>query len=77
MEMVLYTIVAVVLYLVSDRILLFLEQVNGGTLPYRSVVFFVIIMVLAVVAFDIIENMLMPSDNPQFPDGSFPTIPQQ
>ena len=73
MEMVLYTVIAVVLYLVSDQILVYIERFNGGVLPYRSVVFFVIIMTLALVVFDIMEGVMMPDGGPQLPDGSFPT----
>ncbi len=75
MEIILYTIVAVVLYLVADRILLFLEGLHGGILPYRSVVFFVIILVLALIVFNVLETMMMGGVTP-LPDGSFPATPQ-
>ncbi len=75
MEIILFTGVAIVLYLVSDHILLFLERVNGGVLPYRSVIFFIIIMILSLITFDIMEGVLKSTSSG--PDGSFPTLPDE
>ncbi|MBC8519482.1 MAG: hypothetical protein H8D24_03620 [Gammaproteobacteria bacterium] len=72
MEMVLYTVIAVVLYLVSDRILGYLESMYGKVLPYRSVIFFVIILILAVTVFSIMENIMMPEDGALLNNGSYP-----
>jgi len=53
-----YTITAVLLYLISDWILNKIEIYYGKRLEYRSVVFFVIIMVLAVGSFSIIDRIV-------------------
>ena len=53
-----YTVAAVLLYLLSDWILNKIEQRVGKRLKYRSVVFFVIIMVLAVSTFEMIDRIV-------------------
>ena len=57
MVFVYYTIAGIALYLGSDWILNRIEIARGERLKYRSVVFFVIILVLAVVTFRIIEYL--------------------
>ena len=52
-----FTITAVFLYLFSDWLLNKIEAYNGKRLEYRSVIFFVIIMVLAVGSFSIIDRI--------------------
>ena len=53
-----YTVTAVLLYLLSDWILNKIEQRVGKRLKYRSVVFFAIIMVLAVSSFEMIDRIV-------------------
>ena len=53
-----YTVTAVLLYLLSDWILNRIEQSVGKRLQYRSAVFFVIIMVLALVSFEMIDRII-------------------
>jgi len=53
-----YTVAAVVLYLISDWILNQIEIYYGKRLKYRSVIFFAIIMVLAVGSFSIIDRIV-------------------
>ena len=56
MQYVYYTLAAIILYLLSDWILLKLERIRGETFKQqRSTVFLVIIMVLAVSTFKAIE----------------------
>ena len=57
MAYIYYTVAAVLLYLFSDWILNKIEQRLGKRLEYRSVVFFVIIMVLAVSSFEMIDRI--------------------
>lgn len=57
MEFVYYTIAGIALYLGSDWILNRIEISRGKRFEHRSVVFFVIILVLAVVTFRIIEHL--------------------
>ena len=60
MEFVYYTIAGIVLYLGSDWILNRIEISRGKRFEHRSVVFFVIILVLAVISFRIIEHLASP-----------------
>jgi len=58
MEAVAYTIVAVALYFVADRILNWLEIRAGKRFQYRSLIFFAILATLALVVFSIIRTLL-------------------
>ncbi len=55
MEFLYFTVVAIALYFVSDRILLWIEDALGRTLEQRSVVFFGLLLVLALLSFWIIR----------------------
>ena len=55
MEIVLFTLVAIILYLVSDSILKAIEKRKGKVLENRSLIFFVIITVLALITFNILQ----------------------
>lgn len=55
MEIVIFTIVAGLLYLVSDRIVERIELWRGKRMENRSLVFFVIILVLALASFKLME----------------------
>ena len=46
MEILLFTAVGIVLYVVCDRLLVLLENMHGEPLPQRNVVFFVLIVIL-------------------------------
>ena len=56
MEIILFTAVAAVLYLVADRLLLLLEARAGRRFEYRSLIFFAILLVLAVATFGAIQQ---------------------
>jgi len=58
-----YTIIAIVLYLVSDWILNRIEEQRGARFEYRSAIFFVIILVLSVGTFKLIETVMTPHHN--------------
>ena len=58
-EIIVYTISGILLYIFTDGILSFLEGVHGEPLPYRSVIFFVIIFLLAVVLFQVLQMAFM------------------
>ena len=58
MQYVYFTITAIFLYLASDMILTKIEAKRGKPLPNRSVIFFAIILVLAVVSFRLIELLM-------------------
>jgi len=57
MEMVYYTIVAVLLYFVSDWILNRIEIYRGTRLPHRSLFFLVIILVLSTSSFSLLSTL--------------------
>ena len=63
MEMIYYTVAAVLLYLVSDWILNRIEIRRGERFEHRSLIFFAIILVLAVVFFNLIQQ-LQPAAEP-------------
>lgn len=56
MQIVLFTLLAVVLYLVADRVLDLLERRAGRRFDNRSVIFFAILLVLAVVTFAVVQR---------------------
>jgi hypothetical protein len=58
MQYVYFTITAIFLYLASDMILTKIEAKRGKPLPNRSVIFFAIILVLAIVSFRAIELLM-------------------
>lgn len=58
MEIVWYTVAAVVLYVVSDRILERIEIARGERMKNRSLVFFAILATLALASFWIIRLFL-------------------
>ena len=55
--MLLFTALAVVLYLVSDRALNALEVRAGRRFEYRSLIFFVILLTLALLAFAAVQQL--------------------
>jgi membrane-anchored glycerophosphoryl diester phosphodiesterase (GDPDase) len=55
-EALLFTALAVVLYLVADRALDALERRAGRRFEYRSVIFFAILLVLAVLSFALVRR---------------------
>ena len=57
MQFVYYTLAAIILYLLSDWILVSIERWRGNVLPQRSLIFFAIILVLALTSFKLIALM--------------------
>ena len=58
MQYVYFTLAAIFLYLASKMILTKIEAKRGKPLPNRSVIFFAIILVLAIVSFKVIEFIM-------------------
>jgi len=58
MEIILFTVVAIVLYLVSDWIVQRIEIAAGRRLEHRTLLFFGLIAALAVTAFSLIRTYL-------------------
>ncbi len=57
MELIYFTLVAIILYIVSDKIVLTIERKRGERLQNRSVVFFLIIITLSIISFSIIQSL--------------------
>jgi len=57
-EILLFTLVAIVIYLVSDWIIRMIETRRGGVLKQKQVVFFAIFLVLAMVSFRVLRILL-------------------
>ena len=54
MELIAFTLAGIVLYFFSDWLLDRIEQARGARFENRSIIFFVIILVLAVASFQLI-----------------------
>lgn len=59
-ELVLFTLNAVVIYLVSDWVVKLIERRRGKALKQRQVVFFVVFLVLAMTSFQLLQRLLAP-----------------
>lgn len=57
-EALTYTIVAIALYLVSDWVLRRIETAYGRPFEYRTLIFFAILLLLALVSFAVIRRLL-------------------
>ncbi len=57
MEFLYYTVAGLILYTVSDLILNRIERARGARFPNRSLIFLIIIMVLAVGSFSLIDHL--------------------
>ena len=53
-EVFIYTASGILLYMVADAALKYIEELHGEPLPYRSVIFFVIILMMAMILFQFI-----------------------
>ena len=62
MEVIIYTLVAAGLYFMSDWILDRIEVSRGERFKNRSIIFFVIILVLAFISFNFLKFLLLTSE---------------
>ncbi len=60
-EIILFTLNAVVVYFVADWLVRLIERRRGAVLKQRQVVFFIIFLALALVSFQILQNLLAPA----------------
>ena len=60
MEAVYYTITGVVLYLLADWILRVIEARAGRVFEHRTLVFFVLLLAMALVTFAVIRRLMPP-----------------
>lgn len=58
MEAVYFTIIGIVLYLVADRLVVLIERRAGRVLEHRTLLFFVLLLSLALVTFALIRQFL-------------------
>lgn len=58
MEILLFTVVAGALYLITDQVLRAVERYRGEPLANRSLVFFMVILILALISFELINRLL-------------------
>lgn len=64
MELVWFTLVGIGIYLISNTILVRIEQRRGELLKNRSVVFFAIFMTLALISFELIQYLMRSGGTP-------------
>ena len=57
MQFVLFTILAIVLYLASDWVVKALERRAGRVFEHRTLIFFAILLALALVAFAAVQRI--------------------
>jgi len=57
MEIIYFTLAAIMLYLAADWILRRIEMAAGKRLEYRNLIFFVILMTMAVTSFTLIRTL--------------------
>jgi DMSO/TMAO reductase YedYZ heme-binding membrane subunit len=57
MEIIYFTLAAILLYLAADWILRRIESAAGKPLQYRNLIFFVILLTMAVTSFALIRNL--------------------
>jgi len=57
MEIIYFTIAAIFLYVGADWILKRIESAAGRTLEYRSIIFFAILLVMALTSFALIQHL--------------------
>jgi len=55
MELVLFTVCGIALYFGADAALNMIESLHGDPIPHRNIVFFVIILIMALVLFQAIQ----------------------
>ena len=61
MEILYFTVIAVGLYAISDAILNYIERTRGARFENRQIVFFCIILVLALITFQTMSLLTKPA----------------
>lgn len=62
-ELVLFTLNAIVIYLLSDWIVRVIEKRRGAVMKQRQVVFFAVFLVLALTSFQLLKMLLGAPDS--------------
>lgn len=58
MEILIFTLNAIVIYLLSDWIIRLFEKRKGEVLKQRQVIFFVVFLALALISFRVLQTLL-------------------
>ena len=61
MEVIIYTVCGIFLYVLADAALDRIEALHGDPIPHRNVVFFVIILFLALILFQVVRLIYAPA----------------
>ena len=69
MEMLYYTLAGIALYLAADWILNRIEIRRGARFDNRTLIFFGILLALALISFQLIQHFLAPPAAPPAPKG--------
>ena len=59
-DLILFTLNAIVIYLVADWLVRLIEKRRGSTLKQRQVIFFIIFLSLALISFRLLKTLLGP-----------------
>jgi hypothetical protein len=59
LEILLFTLNAIVIYLLADWLIRMVEKRKGDTIKNRQVVFFVIFLALALISFNVLQTLLI------------------
>ena len=65
MDIILFTVVGIALYVGTGYLLTMLEKMHGEPLPQRNIIFFVIILALSLPTFSLLRTLLGPGESPQ------------
>ena len=57
-DLILFTLNAIVIYLIADWLVRLIEKRRGGTIKQRQIIFFVIFLSLALISFRLLKNLL-------------------
>ena len=57
-DLFLFTLNAIVIYLIADWLVRLIEKRRGGTIKQRQVIFFVIFLSLALISFRLLKSLL-------------------
>ena len=58
MEIIVFTLNAILVYLLADWIIRVIEQKKGEVLKYRQVIFFAVFLSLALISFNVLRTIL-------------------
>jgi hypothetical protein len=57
-ELIIFTLNAIVIYLVSDWLVRLIEKRRGAAIKQRQIIFFVIFLTLALISFRLLKGLL-------------------